>query len=595
MEYNTKCNKWIGWTLFLTAPAFSYLIFESITGALFHIHGEFAVLNLLFYYTLYLAAAVLVGRVRPVYLTLNAVLTVLALAEFYVVRFRARPIMIWDMMAWKTAATVAGQYDYSLPQRNITLLLLMALFSALCWKFPLKLPPGRQRLLPAAAAVMWTGGWLVLFFQLLVPAKSIDVSMWNPEESYETQGYLLCTARMFGYLQIEKPEGYQHAAVAQMYDELRATPPGNGTVPVNIICIMNESWSDLSVIAGFETDQSCFAYYDSMIENAVKGSVYVPVFGSMTSNSEYEFLTGNSMAFAPEGSVPFQIYMKNHAPSALDMLKAQGYRTIGMHPYPGDNWNRAGAYRSLGFDEFLDEPYFDDSPRLRGYVSDKGCYEKVIAMTEANDGEEPLFFFVVTMQNHGGYAQEYEPSVRLTGEKGFPQTQQYLSLIQETDQALQYLIEYYQDSEQPTLIMMFGDHQPGVEEEFYEFLYESPLSELSPERYLNRFKTPYVIWTNYENHLGEQGDFSVVYLLNQVLKAANLPLNGYETFLEELKGEAPVIHMMGYYDSHGVWQSWTDWRGKESYGWLQKLDWFQYYRMFDRNRKDIFGSGKGSG
>lgn len=593
MEENTKCNKWLSWVLFLTAPAFSYLIFESLTGALFMIDGASAVLNLLFYYTLYIVAAVLTGRVRMVVLSLNAVLTTLALAEFYVVRFRARPIMLWDMMAWRTAATVAGQYDYSLPPRNIGLLLLMVLFSVLCWKFPLKLPPGRRRIAAASAAVLWAGGWLVFFFQFLVPAKSIDVSMWNPVESYESQGYILCTARMFGYLSVVNPEGYQHAAVSQMYSELGTTPAGNGTVPVNIICIMNESWSDLSVIADFETDEASFDFYRSMTDNAVKGSVYVPVFGSMTSNSEYEFLTGNSMAFAPEGSVPFQIYMKNHALSPLEMLKEQGYRTIGMHPYPGDNWNRAQAYRSLGFDEFLDEPYFDDAPRLRGYVSDRGCFEKVIAMTEANDEEEPLFFFVVTMQNHGGYTQEYEPSVRLADGNGFPQTQQYLSLIRETDQALQYLVEYYQDSDQPTLIMMFGDHQPGIEEEFYEFLYGSPLSELSPEHYLRRFKTPYVIWTNYENNLGEPGDFSVVYLFNQVLKAANLPLNGYQTFLEELKEEAPVIHMIGYYDRHGVWQSWTNWRSKESYGWLQKLDWFQYYRMFDRSRKANPGSGEG--
>lgn len=580
-----KKQEWISWFLLVASPAFCYLIFELITGNLLQIDGQFTILNLLFYYTIFGVFLILFRHMRSAYLLLNVLFTVLAVAEFYVVSFRARPIMLADFLALQTAATVAGNYNYALPLRTIVGVLLMAAWNVLIWKFPFSLPKGKKRAIVSAAAITWAVSWFWSFFNVTVSAKSIDVSMWEPVESYANQGYLLCTIRMFAYLVVERPEGYQHDTVAQLYEELETTAAGTGVVPVNIICIMNESWSDLSVIAPFETNLPTFSYYNSLDENCIKGKVYVPVYGSMTSNTEYEFLTGNSMAFAPVGSVPFQIYMKDHTVSLLDSLKQYGFHTIGMHPYPAENWNRSGAYKSLGFDEFLAEEYFDDSPRIRDYVSDRGCFDKVIQITEDNDGQESLFFFVVTMQNHGGYEQDYDGGVYLTEYDEFPKTEQYLSLMRETDEALEYLIEYYRDSEQPTLIMMFGDHQPGIEQAFYEALYGGELSEMGPEDYLRRYMTPYVIWTNYENNLDEQGDFSVLYLQNQVLKAANLPLNGYQTFLEQLKEEASVIHMKGYYDSNGVWQSWTDWRLKESYSWMQKLDWFQYYRMFDKKRK----------
>lgn len=572
-------TKWISRFLLWGSPLFCYIIFELITGSLLQIHGEFIIWNLLFYYTIYLLLFAITNSMRISYLSLNLIFTVWAITEYFVVEFRARPIMLSDIMAWRTASTVAGSYSYVLTVRMVAAVLLMVLLSIMVWKFPGRAPRGKKRIAVLSSVFAWTVCWTICFFTIVVPARSIDVSMWNPVETYQSQGYLLCTMRMAGYLHVKKPEGYNSTAVKQLYEDLEETGSGEGVKPVNIICIMNESWADLSVIAQLKTDEPYFSYYNSMDENCIKGSVYVPVFGSMTSNTEYEFLTANSMAFAPEGSVPFQIYMKKHTSSIVDSVKSQGYQTIAMHPYPAENWNRTEAYDSLGFDQFLAQDYFADSPTFRGYVSDRGSYEKVIQLTEEN--EEPLFIFLVTMQNHGGYNLGFEASVHLTEYEDMPQAEQYLTLIKESDNALEYLIEYYKQSDEPTLIMMFGDHQPAIERELYEALLGSNISSWDPEQHLQRYITPFFIWTNYENNLEKQTDFSVLYLSNQVLKAANLPLDGYQTFLETLMIRVPMIHFLGYFDEEGDWQSWSGWREKESYEWLQPFDWFQYYRMFD--------------
>ena len=70
----------------------------------------------------------------------------------------------------------------------------------------------------------------------------------------------------------------------------------------HIICIMNESLSDLSVDGKFTTNTEYFPFLNSLTENTVKGKLCMPVFGAMTSNSEFEFLIGDSMYLMPRAA-----------------------------------------------------------------------------------------------------------------------------------------------------------------------------------------------------------------------------------------------------------------------------------------------------
>lgn len=594
MENETKnYYKYAGAALLAAMPAVMYLIFEFITGSLMEIRGIYLVLNLLLFYAVYLVLFAVTNAMRPVYLFLNAVFTVWALAEYYVVLFRARPILLWDVLAIRTAATVSGNYSYEITGRLAAGVILMLIMDVLIWKFPFRMKKGKVH---AAAAVLTTAAFAVTVgagLKTAVEKYQLDVSMWNPEESYETYGTVLCTARMFGYLDVDPPEGYSISAVEGIGQEIRDLKGeslpwkgADGTVPTNIICIMNESFSELNVIAPFETDKPYLSYYHSLQENCIKGDLYLPVFGSMTSNSEYEFLTGNSMAFAPSGSVPYQIYMRNPTYSLPLILKDLGYRTVAMHPYPAENWNREDAYRAMGFDEFLAGDYFEDSPVIRNYVSDIGDYDKIIEVTEQKPEGEPLFIFNVTMQNHGGYEEDYESTVHLTEYEDMPMTEQYLSLIRESDEALEYLLEYYSQVEEPTMVVLFGDHQPSVEPEFYDALYGCSIDTLKPEDYLRRYITPFLVWTNYPSESSTEEAFSAQYLSNVVLQRANLPLTDYLYFLNSMQKAAPVVHMLGYYNEEMQWESWTGWRDKKEYPVFHQFEMLQYHNMFEKKRAD---------
>ena len=186
----------------------------------------------------------------------------------------------------------------------------------------------------------------------------------------------------------------------------------------NIIVIMNEAFSDPAVLGEFETNVDYMPFIRGLTENTVKGGLMVSVKGGNTANSEYEFLTGNSMAFLPSGSVPYQQYIRGEMPTVASQLKNLGYETFAMHPYRANGWNRKKVYEYFGFDTSYFKESFTDAPILREYTTDLATYQKIVDIYTSKTPGQPMFVFDVTMQNHSSYSKEYEnfkPDVEVTG------------------------------------------------------------------------------------------------------------------------------------------------------------------------------------
>jgi len=71
-----------------------------------------------------------------------------------------------------------------------------------------------------------------------------------------------------------------------------------------------------------------------------------------------------------------------------------------VHPYAASFYARDKVYPRLGFDEFIDIRSFSGAPKSGPYVSDLAVAEKVCSLL-AGSSEQPLFVFVITMENHG--------------------------------------------------------------------------------------------------------------------------------------------------------------------------------------------------
>lgn len=569
----------------------------SLAGALERmqwIEQGYILKNLLIGYGLLLLLILLLRKVRIACGMYSFLLIMITLVNFYVVQFRGQPFMLLDILGMGTAADVAGGYKFQLPVYIGIVLLLVMTYVCIQWKIQtLELGTKSTRNL---AFRLGTFAAVLLLLAVAVPKwwSSLEVSLWNVSKEYVKKGYLYMLAGEGKYFSVEKPADYSIEKVDNITEEAEkkytaSAVSGNVTQPENIIMIMNESLADFESVGEISTDSEILPFIHSLKQNVKYGQLHVPTYGGGTARTEYEALTGNAMYFLPAGSVPYQLYVRDPEYGMADILKAQGYETLAMHPNRAANWNREKVYPSMGFDQFISKENWGDLYRdkIRSHESDKSTYDKIINIYEEKEKNQKLFTFCVTMQNHGGYGVEtrngYEPTVKLNYKKEYPQAETYLSLARESDSAFKDLLDYFEKAEEPTMIIMFGDHWPAIEDDFLSKVIGKDTGDLSLTESQTLYTTPYVIWTNYPSETKEQ-DISSNYLGSYILELAGAELSQYNQFLLNLKEELPVIGIDAVEDKDGHWYSSDDM--PENYQELiEDYNILQYNNQFEK--KDI--------
>ena len=542
---------------FLLGPWLSYIMVEVLNNNNpFTAHStEQDLLNLIWYYLIFWLFRMILGR-KVLAGGVSAVVCFLfGLANHYVLSFRGRIIFPCDLLTLDTAAVVAKSYDYT-PDKQIWIALavlggylLLLLLAHIVYH-----PKGRQRL---GRKLLWgsIAGMLIylfaFFFTPLLPTIGIYTQQWRTQQN----GFLLNFTTAIRYSFVSEPDGYDADKVAQTARSYRSQSVTDaGDLPENLIFIMNESFSDLTAaFPNLELSEDPLAFYHSLTENTVNGTMISPVTGGGTANVEFEYLTGDSLAFLPSSTVAYQLYLYDGCPSLVSQAKDLGYHTIAFHPYLSSGWNRTSVYPWLGFDEVHFQEDVRDPQYIRNYVSDLSDYEQLFRWTEENDG--PTMIFNVTMQNHSGYSQGWNNlsgDVNVTGgAKSSSITTQYFSLMKESDQAIQALVEHYSQVDEKTMIVFFGDHQPPLGNTFFETLYGKKLDERDPEEVQQAYETPFFIWANYD--IPERDDLRISsnYLGVLAAEVAGLPLTGYQQLLSRLMDVLPVASTAGYVTADG--------------------------------------------
>ncbi len=356
---------------------------------------------------------------------------------------------------------------------------------------------------------------------------------------------------------------------------------------------MNEAFSDLSVLGSFQTDMDYMPFIHSLQkdgQNVKTGELNVSIVGGNTPNTEFEFLTGNTLAFLPEGSIPYQQYVDEGIYAMPAYLRDIGYTTVGMHPFYPGGWERERVYPQLGFEKSMFMEDFDvPSSKVHGYISDMACSEQIIKEYEKNlDTGRPFFSFLVTMQNHSPYEEDtgdIPEDITITGGDNSGKkeiTERYLSLIKESDDAFRYLTEYFEGIKEPTVIVIFGDHQPSdaVVRPIFR-LQGKDTRNLIEEDVEKRYIVPYVIWANYDIETAHDKDTSANFLGGEVLRTANAGMYPYRAFLEETEASYPVLSAVRTLDADGVS---VDGKRMEKAPLIEKYKKLQYYELFDRDK-----------
>lgn len=362
----------------------------------------------------------------------------------------------------------------------------------------------------------------------------------------------------------------------------------------NMIVIMNESFADYTSIGrGLILSQDCMPFIHGLEENTIKGTAYVSVFGGNTPNSEYEFLTGNTMGFLPPSSVGYNLFVRGAMPSLVSELEAVGYDTLAIHPYRGTNYRRHIVYPQLGFDRYLTRDDFENPEYIRSYISDWELSEKIIREYLDHDAatEDPFLIYNVTMQNHGGYVSTNTAGVSQrvkvrNSTVNRIKTSIYVNLIRESDSVFQKLVEYFTDVDEPVVLLMFGDHQANLGDNTYHYLLGKADESLTPEERMEKYKVPFVCWANYDIEEEVIEKTSLNYLYSVIADRLGLPLTGYQKYLLDLREEIPVIAAGGYWTADGDFYELSD---EESpyFDRINEYNILEYNYIFGKDDRDL--------
>ena len=535
---------------------------------------------------------------------------VLGLVNHYVIRFRGTMFFPIDVLSWRTAANVAAGYDYTPDGAVWGALALVAVYVLVGLLAFRDKKAGRRKKRPFTIVVAGAlAAFLFTFFCTgFLPAINLYAQQWNTRSN----GFVFNFMLALRYSYVSEPDDYSEELVEEIQEEVHeeiveemeeqrqeqqeqpeqpVDPVEETEVKPNIIIIMNESFADLSIFDALETNLDPLEFIHSMEENTISGWFYSPVFGGGTANVEYEVLTCNPAAFLPSGAVAYQLYLDCETPSLASVLGEHGYTSYAFHPYLASGWNRVQAYEYLGFDVQLYDEDVADPLIVRKYISDQSDFETLISITEQE--EAPVFIYNVTMQNHSGYGEEWTNlphsiQAEVNGKAGSNELEQYLNLVNLSDEAFEDLTAYYSTCEEPTVIAMFGDHQPPLSEELYTAFLGGTNAELSSEALLEKYKTPFVIWANFD--LEEQTGVTVSgsYFGPLVLEAAGVEMTEYMELVAAVRESIPVIHDLGYITAGGEFVRRRDELNEGQQELLDAYEIMAYHNQFEREGDSEF-------
>ena len=521
---------------------------------------------------------------------------IFSLTNYFTTTFRGIPILASDLTIMGTAMNVVGNYKYSLDlTRTITLLGLITWCILLFRVKRLRLPKGKKRIstILGSAAICFASFWIMIYTPVMtVTPMHVTVNTFRPIKSYRKNGCVLTFMRSIQLMIIHKPDGYSANAAEEIAAPYRSeTSSGNAKTP-NVIAIMDEAFADLQAVGDFRTSEDVMPFYHSLTKNTVKGFSYVSVFGGQTANTEFEFLTGLSKAFVPASATPYQLYIKSLLPGLTTHLGNQDYQgMLAFHPFRANGYNRDHVYPNLGFSDFISLKDLDvsASDKIRNFVSDAADFQVIIDQYEQakKKSNAPFYLFNVTMQNHSGYDQDFDNldmPISIEEKCDDPELKRYLNLIHHSDTALKSLIEYFSKQKDPTVIVFFGDHEPGLSNEVYSKILGKNVEKLSAEENMNLYKTPFLIWANYDIEEQENVNISMNYLSTLMLESTGMKLSPFNQFLLDIHKQIPVLTTNGYFGEDGNYYSLKD-ESSPYYESLRKYQILQYNNLFDKKKR----------
>lgn len=502
--------------------------------------------GLFFFFILLFGSAILPNTYAgPVVLFLLCLL--LGVADYQKLSTTGEPLFPWDLMLVKNAGEMSKITKGMISPLAIgAAVLLVAGLAYVTIKLPrnkIRLP---LRLSLGGISVALAAGFLVLVSgqSPVVTAMNYQNIFWNQKVNYTQNGFLFAFAGNLRQNLLEKPEGYSREAVeaiAAKYSLLPGKPAAaSPEEQPNILFMMDEAFFDPTRLPGYTLSEDPLTFIHGAADKTPSGYLLSPEFGGNTANVEFEALTGLSMYFLGDGTIPYQqrIVKMSSLPSIVSILKDRGYQALALHPFDETFYNRNHVYPVLGFDSFTSEKDLAHAARLTpdGYISDKAAVQE--AVRELKSASGPVFLHLVTMQNHFPFTKGLNGPNTITIQGGEPaqkdELETYVQDTKLTDEALADLQQELQAIKRPTVAVFWGDHLPALSAGIYTEAGWDKEPRLKHE-------TKLMILANYDIGNEPLGTLSPAFLGPAVFRLSGQTLPVFYKLLEQVQADLPGL------------------------------------------------------
>jgi Sulfatase len=376
---------------------------------------------------------------------------------------------------------------------------------------------------------------------------------WSQERNYVGNGFLAGTLYNLDVPPMRRPPGYGPATMARIVARytaaaraINASRSRPGLRGVNVVTILSESFSDPGRLRGVRPAEDPIPLTRALMRRTTSGSMLAQNVGGGTANMEFEALTGMSVSLFPaQLGVPYQMVVPRRAgfPSAVRWLKSEGHRAVAIHPFTTEMYRRREVYHSFGFDAFVHDTTMHSPRRLghHGYISDRSAFSE--ALRNLRGAKDPLLLNVVTMQNHMPYGGRYDDPLDVRGPGGKPMDDigQYARGLTYTDRALHGFLDGLRHLGEPTVVVFYGDHLPGV--------YPDSVFEDNTARALHQ--TPFLVWASFAGPRRQEPVTSPIFFMDLALERADATVPPYYAMLHLLRQQVPAMDGGMTFDARG--------------------------------------------
>ncbi len=430
----------------------------------------------------------------------------------------------------------------------IILIILFLLLIVLIKKiFNQNNPPLKKRFLPFILSflIIITPIYLPDQYNDFINKSPMKLDLSSPLNNCKNSGVLFCFIDDFKNLRFPIPSGYNQTNINNIYsnldkldklDELSTKP--------NIIVILSEALWDVTKLPQVKYSQDPI----KNIRPDIKSTLISPAYGGATANVEFEILTGFSNYFL-NNRYPYNQLINQDVPSLFSLFKEQDYLTTVIHPYKKSMYNRPIVYRHFNLDKFISMEDMSSYEIKGSYISDKSFIEEIIKQIESTDQSQ--FIFSISMQNHMPYesGRFLDKKISLESsltEKDHSALETYTNGIYLSDQSYQNLKTYLKKSKKPTIVIMYGDHLPYLNNDFsvYKNLEYVPQNqqEWTKDDYQKMYSTPITLWNNFNINLDIASSLSPNFISLEILKFANITPKNQFSFLQSLSASGTVLN-----------------------------------------------------